>query len=251
MYTDSTDADAFRQASEWLELTLGGVSLVTRGLPLRVSFDTLASLDEGRAKHATAISAAMEPLKALSDGPIKWEAGRGLSGFVRVPTAVFPERWSSAHEAAWRVLLLALEKFLWPLEGITDATEHENTFKQLLSGDRRKALAMPMDEIADWQERICRERAKLLLQAPEPKPTGADTSPPATSLDARALAIFIEDPSRKKRDIAKILGLKATQSLSPERCPKLDAAMRAYRAPDRRIRGSKDADGNLEAWKEE
>jgi hypothetical protein len=50
------------------------------------------------------------------------------------------------------------------------------------------------------------------------------------------------------------MGLKHTQSLSPRRCPQLSAAMRAYRAVDpaqRRIRGSKDRHGNLEATKDD
>jgi hypothetical protein len=75
------------------------------------------------------------------------------------------------------------------------------------------------------------------------------TSPPKVSLDARALAIFIENPDRTKKDIARLMGLKNTQSLSPSRCPKLDAAIRAYRAPDPgAVRGSKDAAGNVEGW---
>lgn len=76
-------------------------------------------------------------------------------------------------------------------------------------------------------------------------------APKGPSLDARALALFIEDRSRKIKDIAKLLGKKNTQGLSPQRCPKLHAAMRAWKAPDRRVRGTKDGQGNLEAYLDE
>jgi hypothetical protein len=77
---------------------------------------------------------------------------------------------------------------------------------------------------------------------------------PELSLDARALALFIADTRRKKTDIAKLLRLRNSQSLAPKRCPKLSAAMRAHRAADpdrRRVRGSKDREGNLEAYRED
>jgi hypothetical protein len=77
-------------------------------------------------------------------------------------------------------------------------------------------------------------------------------SGPKLSLDARAVAVFLEHPNWTKKQIAEALGLKATQSLSPERCRKLDAAMHAASAkldPSKPFRrGSKDSEGNLEAW---
>lgn len=108
--------------------------------------------------------------------------------------------------------------------------------------------------IAEFNEALDDAKGQHTESKDEP-PADKPASTPDTSqasLDARALAIFIEDTSRKKKNIAKILGLKNTQSLAPARCPKLAAAMRAYHAPDPdQIRGSKNADGNLEAWKEE
>jgi hypothetical protein len=84
--------------------------------------------------------------------------------------------------------------------------------------------------------------------------TGQDKSANVSkkpNLDARALALFFDDRTRTKSDIADLLHVK-TQSLAPRRCPKLDAAIRANRAPDpnqRRIRGSKsNRTGNMEAW---
>jgi hypothetical protein len=56
---------------------------------------------------------------------------------------------------------MALDLLVRPLEGITDPTE-QRTLAQRLLADRSKALAIPLDEVADLQERIRRERAKLL-----------------------------------------------------------------------------------------
>src|SRR5262245_59887367 len=67
-----------------------------------------------------------------------------------------------------------------------------------------------------------------------------------TSVDARALALFLVDKTRTETAIAKLLGC-ATQNLEPKRCPQLSHAMAAWKAtePDRRkVLGSKDKDGN-------
>lgn len=70
-------------------------------------------------------------------------------------------------------------------------------------------------------------------------------------LDARALALFIENPTMTKTEIAKKLELKNVRSLSRARCPQLNSAIAAHKAaidPGSTVRGSKDADGNLDAW---
>jgi hypothetical protein len=76
----------------------------------------------------------------------------------------------------------------------------------------------------------------------------AETSSTA-SLDSRALAVFLEDKTRTKKAIADILGLNHTQSLSPERCPELDKAMKTWEVAQRpeKPKGTKDKHGNLEA----
>ena len=99
---------------------------------------------------------------------------------------------------------------------------------------------MTTDEVADYQERIRRERAKMIEPATD-KPAAKGK----TSLDARATALKVEDPTRTKTDIAKILGLTHTQSLTPRRCPMLDKAMRAHKARTG-VRGYYD-NGKLEA----
>lgn len=75
-----------------------------------------------------------------------------------------------------------------------------------------------------------------------------------TSLDARALAIFLEHLTWSKKQIAEHLRCHP-KSLAPRRCPRLHGAIQAYRSPldpgRRRLHGTKDDQGNLEAWEED
>ena len=67
--------------------------------------------------------------------------------------------------------------------------------------------------------------------------------------DTTALAIFTEDMSLTKTQIAERMGLKNVQSLAPARCPKLDAAMKAAKGNRNGFRkGTKGSDGSIEAW---
>ncbi len=83
------------------------------------------------------------------------------------------------------------------------------------------------------------------------QPTGGEshaTKPTrGISLDAKALSVFIEHPDWTKKKIAEHLGCNA-KSLTPKRCPKLKDAIAAYKAKPTTRRGSKDSDGNVEAW---
>jgi len=80
----------------------------------------------------------------------------------------------------------------------------------------------------------------------ETKPATA----PKQSLDVQALALLLADPTRKIKEIAKLLN-RPTQSLAPKRCPKLHQAMAARRSAQAPPRGSKGREGNLEAWDDE
>jgi hypothetical protein len=81
---------------------------------------------------------------------------------------------------------------------------------------------------------------------------GTPKAPKAKDLDSQALKIFFDDPALTKKQIAEQLG-KSTQSLAPNRCPRLQAAMDAYQEgqPRRNIKGTKGADRSVEAWDEE
>jgi len=119
--------------------------------------------------------------------------------------------------------------------------------------DRERLMTL-CDELAPIEARLWAEfdkPAPELSKPAESLPAKQLETKAATdlSLDARALALFLDDTRRRKKDIARLLGLKNTQSLAPARCRRLDAAMRAHRAPDPEpVRGTKDRDGNLEAW---
>jgi hypothetical protein len=165
----ASDSD-FQFASERLELSVSTVAGLAEGCPLDSAFALLYVLQFDRERHSRILYDSLDKLAVVSDSPIKWEHGRGQSGLVRHPNAVYPHRWSSAHEAALAISRLALAYFYWPLELPAEAhpefkklsVDQQPLFRKLLGKNRRKALAMTMEEVADWQERIRRERAKLL-----------------------------------------------------------------------------------------
>ena len=91
--------------------------------------------------------------------------------------------------------------------------------------------------------------AKPVEPAGESAATRNETRQP--SLDARALAVFIDHTDWSKTRIAKHLDCNE-KSLAPKRCPKLAAAIAAHKAPGRKMpRGTKDRFGNIEAWRDE
>ena len=95
-------------------------------------------------------------------------------------------------------------------------------------------------------------RASLAAK-PDPKQT-SEMPKRKLSLDARALAVFIEHKEWTKKEIAKHLECNE-KSLAPRRCPKLDAAIGAYKSPldssRRVVRGTKDRDGNIDGYVEQ
>src|SRR5262249_45190967 len=128
-----------------------------------------SNLQDSYLAHAGVLDQAREALARVSDGPVTWAQGRGLSGMVRHPAAVYPHHWSRAHEAAVGIAPPGLGTLVWPPAGLTDPVEQWNLAQHLLR-HRWQALAMSLNEVADLQERIRRERAKLLGPAsPEPK----------------------------------------------------------------------------------
>lgn len=158
---------SFQYASERLETTFACVAHIADGCPLESAFAILSAMQVDEERHGATVDGALDKLATVSDEPIKWQHDRGASGFARVPSAVFPHVWSSAHEAALGISRLALEHFYWPLE-LNSRTEYKKLstdqskrFKRLLSKSRRKVLAMTMEEIADLQERMRRERMKF------------------------------------------------------------------------------------------
>ena len=171
----SIDLSKFQVVSEAAEEWLSTVSLVAQfgqtgsvDLAFELLMPTLSTKDgrpynlqDSYRKHVEVLDQARDLLAALSDSPVKWEHGRGLSGVARVPASVYPHVWSSAHEAAAGIARLALGLLAWPLAEITDPSE-QRTFAQQLLAKCWKALTIPLDERAALCERIRRERAKLI-----------------------------------------------------------------------------------------
>lgn len=97
-----------------------------------------------------------------------------------------------------------------------------------------------------WLEAMAVLRALAESQEAEPP----KVTPSNLSLDARALAVFIEHSDWTKKEMAGLLECNE-KSLTPKRCPKLAAAIAAKNAADRPPRrGSKDSTGTLEAWED-
>ena len=146
-------APTFQDASERLEGVFNAVAGIASGCDLETARALLDVLELDDVRYGKIIAESLVKLAAVSDGPIKWAHGRGLSTIARTPKMVYPHVWSSAHEAAFRLSRLARELFDSP---------------EALTKRRRKALVMTMDEVADYQERIRRERAKMLVAGSPP-----------------------------------------------------------------------------------
>lgn len=166
--------DSFKAASKAAESWVARVSLVaTLGKLGNVdeAYNLLAalphSLQDSYKDHAETLETVEQELSAISDGPVKWETGRGRSSICEDPTHVYPHCWSSAHEAALGIADLALELLVSPLAQVSDPSKQKKLAEELLTA-RWKAVAMTADEVASLRERIRRERAKLLdLEANE------------------------------------------------------------------------------------
>lgn len=206
-------------------------------------------------EHFVTLTQQTEQLAAVSDGPVIWEHGRGWSAIAHVPSAVYPHRWSSAHEAAVGIAGLALDMLASPLAGITDPAQQWAIGEQLLAG-RAKALVMTMEEVAALQERIRRERGKVLWLAspiapvaPTPTPTAEQMSPVGKAL---AILATVKQTGHRcmLKDLANAAGVDRS-TLTRNRHFK--AAWMAYnkaRMGDRPPTGDKN-NGDIEAWDDE
>jgi hypothetical protein len=159
-----------RAASEAAEGFLNWVSLVSHFGPAGAADQLFPFLTTSRItnnlfdlfnKHVDQLNKMREEFAAVSDGPVKWEIGRGWSTIGRGSRKTWrPLIWSSGHEAATGIACMTLQMLVEPLSGITDSNEQMEVAKRLLAA-RWKALAMTSEEVASLQERIRRERAKV------------------------------------------------------------------------------------------
>ena len=89
-----------------------------------------------------------------------------------------------------------------------------------------------------------------VLAAHELATTETESESREQGLEDRAINIVVKHKGAiSKREIAQLLGCHE-KSLAPNRCPRLDAALQAYRDMFDKPRGTKDCDGTLEAWDE-
>jgi len=113
-------------------------------------------------EHAGVLHELAPELAKVSDGAVKWERGRGLTGVFTDP-GVLPHTWSSAHEAALGIAQTTLQLLADPLDGL-EVTAQWAAGKRLLE-DRAHAISMTSDEVSILQERFRRERAKFSPRA--------------------------------------------------------------------------------------
>lgn len=99
---------------------------------------------------------------------------------------------------------------------------------------------------SEWRNRLLALRS--LADGAMPNGVREKEGVQPLSLDARAAAVFFENPTLTKKQIAQKIGCKP-QSLAPDRCPKLTAAMKALKESERLKHGSKSKGGIVEAWK--
>lgn len=151
--------------------------------------------------YTTPIREADPELAAIAEGQVSRHGPNG------------PIYYSSIHEAVtalWAVLIALYSQ------------------NKIVPADLCDSLGV---NISQLRVGLVRERAKLLSQAQQPngKP---DKDRPASgdspSLDARALAVFIENPAWSKKRIAEHLNCHE-KSLAPSRCPKLRSTARSQR----------------------
>jgi hypothetical protein len=184
--------------------------------------------------HRETIATYRDELNAVSDGLIAFDG----------------TTYSNAHETAIdasRRLLAYIQMWLFLRGDDKQAAKPDRPLDPALIERnwplvRATILAFPLIDHSAIAARVARERCKVLERLSPP----AKARTPDISLDAKALAVYVEHPDWTKKRIAKHLGHNE-KSLAPKRCPKLTAAIAAHKAPNL-PHGVKDAAGNIEAW---
>jgi hypothetical protein len=119
-----------------------------------------------------------------------------------------------------------------------------------------KAWAQWLQErkVRGWTEK----HESPLLDPTATRPPASQLALLGASLDEQALAVFLSrNGAVTKKEIARILVESKVRekchekSLAPKRCPRLNTAIRAYRNAHKLPRGSKDREGNVEAYEDE
>lgn len=211
--------EEFRQASEAAERWLTFVSMAVRlGTPAKVGSEPADSnvdmayrflfvspgssgrpVSEEYDAHRHVLDQWVDRVRAKSDRPVEWEAGRGFAD---------AQYWSSAHDAAVNITHITLRLLALPGWYRSEWEEEDEPVKELSPAEQMKysrdALAyfservrFTSDEAKRLNERIRRERAMVLDSWGKPvtievTPTG--TVKPANqkkNVNARMLEVML------------------------------------------------------------
>jgi len=107
-------------------------------------------------------SVSLPTFSALSEGPVRWVGGSEQDDNTSVGHPKF-YIWASAHQAALKIPLIALSLLYPPLESDTDPRSRRALSERLLI-ERWRTIVTPPIELAVLQDRIRRERWKLMHQ---------------------------------------------------------------------------------------
>jgi hypothetical protein len=180
-------------------------------------------------RYVDVLKETLPKLSAFSDGPITWPPGLEWSeSACKAPTNL-PDVWSSAHETALRLTEMAIDLLVCPLVPVPpnkagkkvapilqrllpkyQEVEIKNAVtdperQKVLLARHWKKLVIESDQIALLQERIRRERAKLLvseLQSPVVKPP---REPKAVWLGHGKVQIGEDAPLQLEQQFADVL----------------------------------------------
>ncbi len=201
------------------------------------AYSEVYDLEHELEQHYETLSQARDQFAGVSDGLARHNGVLGA------------QTYASAHEAVLEIARLAVLVLVLPK--IDDRAKWRAAADRQLT-ERWEEVTLSPTASSALRACIRQERAKVILheQRNDLPNTGMPEADESLSLDERALAVFIANPTFTKTKIAKRLSLRNAQSLAPKRCPKLHAAMCAYKAPAL-PKGSKRADGTIEAWENE
>ncbi len=236
----------FLAASQRAEYWINSVASIARYAELdnvELAYGMVETLKYRIAESGEALESRFEELAILSDSQVTFEG----FGWHALNDARFPGVWSSAHEAVHGVTIEALEILAQPLEGITDQKQQYELFTRLLS-ERGHALRISMVEVAKTQERIRRERLKL-LESKSVERESASVTKDAT-YEEQAIALFLSNVKRgvilNQKQLAEKVGCDP-KTLGKQKAEHLFAVMEAYsKSPP--PKGYKDSEGNIDAW---
>ena len=152
---------ASQRAEAWLEF-VDTVAALGRLARIDPAIELLHVLQDERSRYGDALEASLPTFAALSDGPVRWVGGSEQDDNTSVGQPKF-YIWASAHQAALEIPQIALSVLYPPLKSDVDPRSRRALSERLLI-ERWRTIVIPPIELAVLQERIRRERWKLMHQ---------------------------------------------------------------------------------------